>query len=220
MDGESWGSHCGGRSVWSAVRFCCVSPSSQQENMMVSTLILLAALVQSPTAEAAPAKQWYTLSNLPGWQGYGPLNENGWVLTEKFRRLDNPTVEVPPAPSPAQAVGAAVPAVVGAATVPAGDPYGFTNWLNSTRASYGLPAVGYDPNLESWAAMNNDHQASRGIGHFVMGPARRQNAAMGGFPGVESMWMASPAHRAALLDPTIRFIGIAAYGAYWTFNAN
>jgi uncharacterized protein YkwD len=31
--------------------------------------------------------------------------------------------------------------------------------------------------------------------------------------------MGSPAHRAALLDPTIQWIGIAAYGAYWTFNA-
>ena len=103
---------------------------------------------------------------------------------------------------------------------PAGDPYGFINWLNATRAAYGLSAVGHDPNLSSWAALNNDHQASRGLGHFVMGPARRQNSAMGGFPGIESMWMASPAHRAALLDPTIRWIGIAGLGAYWTFNAN
>jgi uncharacterized protein YkwD len=106
-----------------------------------------------------------------------------------------------------------------APAAPASDPYGFLNWLNSTRAAYGLPAVGYDPNLESWAAMNSAEQASRGIGHFVMGPARRQNSAMGGFPGIESMWMNSPAHRAALLDPTIQWIGIAAYGAYWTFNA-
>jgi uncharacterized protein YkwD len=92
-------------------------------------------------------------------------------------------------------------------------------YLNSTRAAYGLPTVGYDPDLASWAAMNNNHQASYGIGHFVMGPARRQNSAMGGFPGIESMWMASPAHSAALLDPTIRWIGIAGLGAYWTFNA-
>ncbi len=105
------------------------------------------------------------------------------------------------------------------AAVSAGDPYGFLNWLNATRASYGLSAVGHDPNLSSWAAMNNNQQASSGIGHFVMGPARRQNSAMGGFPGIESMWMASPAHRAALLDPTIRWIGIAGLGAYWTFNA-
>ena len=119
-----------------------------------------------------------------------------------------------PAATTAGATQAAQPPVV------AGDPYGFTSWLNATRAAYGLTAVGYDPNLSSWAAMNNDHQASRGIGHFVMGPARRQNSAMGGYPGIESMWMASPAHRAALLDPTIRWIGIAGLGAYWTFNAN
>jgi uncharacterized protein YkwD len=101
----------------------------------------------------------------------------------------------------------------------AGDPYGFVGWLNATRAAYGLPAVGYDANLANWAAMNNDQQAARGMGHFVMGPARRQNSAMGGFASIGSMWMNSPAHRAALLDPTITAIGIAGLGAYWTFNA-
>ncbi len=128
----------------------------------------------------------------------------------------------PETSQPAAANATAAPAATETATTtaaPAGDTYGFTAWLNATRAAYGLPAVGYDPNLESWAAMNNNSQASYGIGHFVMGPARRQNSAMGGFPGIESMWMASPAHRAALLDPTIRWIGIAGYGAYWTFNA-
>jgi uncharacterized protein YkwD len=121
--------------------------------------------------------------------------------------------------APAAEAGSAAPQPE-QATAPAGDPYGFLNWLNATRAAYGLSAVGYDPNLSSWAAMNNDQQSSSGLGHFVMGPARRQNSAMGGFPGIESMWMASPAHRAALLDPTIRWIGIAGLGAYWTFNAN
>jgi uncharacterized protein YkwD len=119
-------------------------------------------------------------------------------------------------PKPAAAVPAAAPAVV---QVPTTDPYGFTNWLNATRAQYGLPAVGYDPNLESWAAVNNSHQNARGLGHFVMGPARRQNSAMGHYSAIGSMWMASPGHRAALLDPTISFIGIAGAGAYWTFNA-
>jgi uncharacterized protein YkwD len=91
-------------------------------------------------------------------------------------------------------------------------------WLNATRASCGLGPVGYDQNLSNWAAQNNNAQAAYGMGHFVMGPARRQNSAMGaGFPG--AMWMASPAHRSALLDPTISWIGIAAAGAYWTFNA-
>ena len=115
------------------------------------------------------------------------------------------------APQPVQAAPAA--------TYGGGDPYGFISWLNSTRASYGLGPVSYDANLSNWAAMNNNQQLARGLGHFVMGPARRQNSAMGGgFPG--AMWMASPAHRAALLDPTISWIGIAAAGAYWTFNAN
>jgi uncharacterized protein YkwD len=101
-----------------------------------------------------------------------------------------------------------------------GDPYGFTAWLNSVRASYGLSAVGYDPNLSGWAAENNNQQAARGMGHYVMGGARRQNSAMGSFASIGSMWMNSPAHRAALLDPSITSIGIAGLGAYWTFNAN
>ena len=79
--------------------------------------------------------------------------------------------------------------------------------------------MGHDPNLSSWAAENNDHQAARGIGHFVMGPVRRQNSAIGGYPGIESMWMASPAHRDAV-DPTIRWMGIAGLGADRTYNAN
>ncbi len=57
------------------------------------------------------------------------------------------------------------------------------------------------------------------MGHHVMGPARRQNSAMGNYASIGSMWMASPAHRAALLDPTISFVGIAGAGAYWTYNA-
>lgn len=125
-----------------------------------------------------------------------------------------PRVVAAPAPTYAPATSAAP-----TRTVSAGDPYGFTAWLNSVRASYGLSAVGYDANLASWANMNNAQQQARGIGHFVMGPARRQNSAMGNYASIGSMWMASPAHRAALLDPTIRMIGIAGAGAYWTFNA-
>jgi uncharacterized protein YkwD len=113
----------------------------------------------------------------------------------------------------------AAPAAAARPATTSGDPYGFTGWLNSVRASYGLPAVGYDPNLTNWAAANNAQQAARGIGHFVMGPARRQNSAMGAYASIGGMWLASPAHRAALLDPSIRMIGIAGLGAYWTFNA-
>jgi uncharacterized protein YkwD len=131
-----------------------------------------------------------------------------------------PVSYTPQAAAPAAAETTAGPATTAApAAVEYGDPYGFLGWLNATRASYGLPAVGHDPNLSSWAAENNNHQAARGMGHFVMGPARRQNAAMGSFANIGSMWMNSPAHRAALLDPTIRWMGIAGLGAYWTFNA-
>ncbi|WP_435020637.1 CAP domain-containing protein [Tundrisphaera sp. TA3] len=118
-----------------------------------------------------------------------------------------------PAAAPAQVVQAAPVAVA------AVDPYGFTNWLNNTRAQYGLPPVGFDPNLSSWANVNNGQQQARGMGHHVMGPARRQNSGMGDMSAVSLMWMASPAHRSALLDPSIRWIGIAGLGAYWTFNA-
>jgi hypothetical protein len=115
------------------------------------------------------------------------------------------------------------------AVQPMGDPYGFLNWLNQTRASYGLPAVGYDQNLSNWAGKNNEDQVAKGMGHFVMGPARRQNSAWApsGFwsqannlaKTVPQQWMDSPLHRAALLDPTITSIGLAGLGAYWTFNA-
>lgn len=99
------------------------------------------------------------------------------------------------------------------------EDFGFVGWINSTRASVGLPAVALDANLCHWAAANNGQQHARGMGHHVMGSARRQNSGWGSFSTVCSMWMASPAHRAALLDPTISFVGIAGSGAYWTFNA-
>jgi uncharacterized protein YkwD len=105
------------------------------------------------------------------------------------------------------------------AQAPVSDPQTFLNWVNSYRASAGLRAVGYDQNLANWAYQNSCQQASRGIGHFVMGTARRQNSGMGALSTVCHMWTTSPAHRAALLDPTISFVGIAGAGMYWTYNA-
>lgn len=127
-----------------------------------------------------------------------------------------------PSPEPAEAQRVAARPVYQqpvAYQQPSGDPYGFTAWLNGVRSQSGLGAVGYDASLSEWASVNNGQQQARGMGHHVMGPARRQNSAMGDFPSVTSMWMASPAHRAALLDPSISWIGIASMGAYWTFNA-
>ena len=132
--------------------------------------------------------------------------------TVQYRSYYQPPAQ-PQAAAPVQyqAAPAAAPAT--------GDPYGFTNWLNGVRAQRGLAPVGYDPNLAAWANSNNAQQQARGIGHFVMGPARRQNSAMGHYASIGAMWMASPAHQAALLDPSIRMIGIAGLGAYWTYNA-
>jgi uncharacterized protein YkwD len=147
------------------------------------------------------------------------------AVAPQYQVAAQPVATQPAAPAQVTQVSytsaATTPAVETTATaaVPTGDPYGFLSWLNATRAAYGLPAVGHDPNLSSWAAENNNHQAARGMGHFVMGPARRQNAAFGSYGSIGDMWMNSPAHRAALLDPTIRWMGIAGLGAYWTFNA-
>lgn len=99
--------------------------------------------------------------------------------------------------------------------------YGFGQWLNVTRAQHGLPAVGYDANMTNWAAVNNQHQQAKGMGHHVIAPARRQNSAWNyrDIGTLGAAWMNSPGHRAALLDPTITAYGIAFDGLYWTFNA-
>lgn len=122
-----------------------------------------------------------------------------------------PVAAQPAATQPVAAQPAAAPTY--------GDAYGFTAWLNGVRGQYGLAPVSHDPNLAAWANMNNAQQNNQGLGHHVMGPARRQNSAMGSAASIGAQWLASPAHAAALLDPSIRVIGIAGMGAYWTFNA-
>jgi Cysteine-rich secretory protein family len=157
---------------------------------------------ETDTQTPASKKQWVWLTKQNCW-GYGYQLKEGphagkWVIDPGSKRK---------------------PAEQTAAEQPAGDPYGFLSWLNATRASVGLAAVGYDANLSAWAQVNNQQQNALGLGHHVMGPARRQNSAMGSAASIGAMWMSSPAHRAALLDPTIRAMGIAGLGAYWTFNA-
>jgi uncharacterized protein YkwD len=122
-------------------------------------------------------------------------------------------------PQPVQAAPAAPQPAAAPAAASQGDPHGFTAWLNGIRSQYGLAPVAYDANLSAWANMNNAQQNSHGLGHHVMGPARRQNSAMGSAASIGAQWLASPPHAAALLDPSIRVIGIAGMGAFWTFNA-
>jgi hypothetical protein len=165
-----------------------------------------------PTAAAQPAVT-QQVSNV---QGDSKVQQASYVTPAAVAQAA-PTPA--PAAEPAKTETAAPAVAQTAPAAPACDPYGFTPWLNGVRAQYGLPAVGYDPNLESWAAVNNSHQNSRGLGHFVMGSARRQNSAMGNFASIGSMWLGSPAHASALLDPTITYIGLSGSGSYWTFNA-
>lgn len=165
----------------------------------LTSFVVLVVLAGSVQAQGVATPQWYPLSNVLGYEGYGLKNAKGEIVVQRYRL--------------AQAI------VTTPAPVTAGDPYGFIDWLNTTRAQYGLPAVAHDQNLSNWASQNSAMQTSRGLGHYVMGPARRQNSAMGVYGTIGTMWMNSPAHRAALLDPTIRFVGLAGVGAYWTFNA-
>jgi hypothetical protein len=96
----------------------------------------------------------------------------------------------------------------------------FLGWLNQTRAAYQLPPVEYSAAVEADCHVNNQHQVARGMNHWHMGCHRRQNAAFNlGFPGVEAAWMGSPGHSSALLDPTIRFVGIAWLNGYCTYGA-
>ncbi len=97
------------------------------------------------------------------------------AVAQQYQVAAQPVATQPAAPAQitpvsytTETAAPAAPAAVPAAP-DTGDPYGFLGWLNATRASYGLPAVGHDPNLSSWAAENNNHQAARGMGHFVMG---------------------------------------------------
>jgi uncharacterized protein YkwD len=191
----------------------CLSTATRAQTYYYYPASAPAAPSTTPAPTAAPTGYWgRDQANRVVWYSYAPQYYQV-ANTTQTPQTYYATQYYPTASQPEQATN------YQAATAGGGDAYGFLGWLNATRASYGLSAVGYDANLTNWAAMNNNQQAARGMGHFVMGPARRQNAAMGAFANIGSMWMNSPAHRAALLDPTITAIGIAGLGAYWTFNA-
>lgn len=197
--------------LWTATPARSADPLANSTPPPITTTTNTTPATFAPAAEPAATKQWVWLWRQGCW-GFGYRRGDGlWVIDPGSKRLP---AAAPAAPQQAQA---AAPAQAPAASA---DPYGFVHWLNATRASFGLPAVGVDPSLSQWAQSNNSQQQSRGLGHYVMGPARRQNSAMGAYSTIGAMWMASPAHRSALLDPSIRSIGIAGLGAYWTFNAN
>lgn len=98
------------------------------------------------------------------------------------------------------------------------DEPSFAHWLNGQRVARGLRPVGVDPALTAAAAHNNAAQQSQGMGHHVMGPARRQNAGAGPEPAVWGAWVSSPAHASALFDPSVTAIGYDFDGRYTTYS--
>jgi hypothetical protein len=166
--------------------------------LILSTLTVLAPATPCP-ADDAPAKQWVWLARQGVW-GYGYQIADGphrglWRIDPDSKR---PPEDIAPA-----------------------DPYGFASWLNSYRASAGLPALTHDPDLSALAARNNQAQSSHGLGHHVH-PNCVQNCAWN-TPDAASTadeWMNSPAHRANMLSPHVTRFGIAyGPGPYWTMNA-
>lgn len=97
----------------------------------------------------------------------------------------------------------------------------FLGQLNAMRAQRGLSMVRYDAYCYNDASINNRFQLAHGIGHFFMGRARRQNAAIGQSSSYQVLiqWANSPGHADALFDPTIQFAAVAHDGHAWTFSA-
>lgn len=96
----------------------------------------------------------------------------------------------------------------------------FCRWVNGVRARVGVAPVIHDGSLDADAQRNNTYQQGRGLGHFFMGRARRQNAGMCPTLAVAcQMWLVSPGHYSALVDPTVRFIGVASLGQWHTYSA-
>src|SRR4051794_19660126 len=117
---------------------------------ITSLSLALLALLAVNTAGTANAQQYqYAPAALPQVaQTASP------APTYYYQSNYYATAQPPPSQPPSQ------PQYYYPAPQPTGDPYGFTAWLNATRASYGLAPVGYDPNLAGWAAQNNAHQLS------------------------------------------------------------
>lgn len=161
-----------------------------------------------------------------------------FILTQavdQLRRLGhgatpNPAGVIPLAPEPPapggsasagpfyRTLGPALAALVLFAAACHADEPAFAGWLNAERRGRGLGAVAVDPALTVAAAANNAAQRSRGMGHHVMGHARRQNAGAGPEPAVWGAWARSPAHASALFDPSVTAIGYAFDGQYTTYS--
>lgn len=87
--------------------------------------------------------------------------------------------------------------------------------MNSLRASAGLHALAYDPNLSASAqGVAANCAASNSLIHSNLG---MENLAMAGAPAqAANMWANSPGHRANMFSGATRVgIGLASNGGYW-----
>lgn len=126
--------------------------------------------------------------------------------------------KVCPAPATVRAPAVtyyAQPVATRAVAYAGGDVYSFGAWLNGVRRQYGRGPVAYDAGLCRDAAINS----SRGFGHTYFGNSTRQNVGMGALGSVQSMWLASPPHCAAIFDAGITRYGIACVNGVWTYSA-
>ncbi len=164
---------------------------------MLFTLILAASIGQNAV------KEWHPISNHPGWEGLGTVRADGSVKPERWRRVENRERELMPD-------GTVYKKPVEASR----DAFGFVGWLNGVRAVRGLSGVAWSNEMAYWAWVNSSY----GFGHFAMGTARRQNAGVGPLWTICNAWLAHGPHAAALLDPTLTEVGIAAVGSVWTFS--
>ena len=88
------------------------------------------------------------------------------------------------------------------------DPSGFVPLLNQARAQRGLAPVRHDPQAVAVAAINNQHQLARGLGHWHTGNMG-QVAAVGMADARAALdaWTGSPSHAALIYAPDLVSVG-------------
>lgn len=174
-----------------------------------AALIALALLSSAATAEA----QWGRSARRQAC--YGGTCPTQATYSYGYAYTYQQAYPVPATQQQAAQVAVQRVSYTAAATVEYGDAYGFTAWINGVRARYGLRALAWSADAAAHAAINS----ARGFGHSYMGGTRRQNVGVGSLHVVETMWLSSPGHAAAILDPSVSEVGIANVNGVWTMNA-
>ena len=97
----------------------------------------------------------------------------------------------------------------------------FLNSFNAYRARHGLPAARLSQRLTDDAAINNQRQRYRGLGHFYGHDKWAQCSLQMSSSNIESAineWHNSYGHRVLMQRSVYNCIGIHKSGKYWTLN--